>query len=173
MAHGRGPLAPLRMLWRSDRADAEPRSACRRGDPLHARVHRHRGLCPLPAPIITGLYPMQSGSQYMRTMAKSSALNEIQDPARRQEAKDRPVYEATPPEGVRCFTEYLRAAGYYCTNNEKQDYQFAAPVTAWDESSKKAHWRESGEGAAFFRRLQPQRNPRVGTAWPRRDAVPA
>ena len=109
------------------------------------------GVCaPCRHTIITGLYPMQSGAQYMRTVSKTSALDEIKDPVKRQEAIDRPVYEATPLEGVHCFTEYLRAAGYYCTNNSKQDYQFKAPVTAWDESSPKAHYKNRAPGQPFL-----------------------
>ncbi|NIM47675.1 MAG: sulfatase-like hydrolase/transferase [Gemmatimonadales bacterium] len=50
---------------------------------------------------------------------------------------------------VRCFTEYLRDAGYYCSNNVKEDYNFAAPA-AWDESSNTAHWRGRREGQPFF-----------------------
>jgi arylsulfatase A-like enzyme len=59
-------------------------------------------------------------------------------------------YEAVPPPEVKCFTEYLRAAGYYCTNNSKTDYQFKPPFTAWDESSKKAHWRNRPPRMPFF-----------------------
>lgn len=29
-----------------------------------------------------------------------------------------------PPHNVKCFPEYLRVPGYYCTNNDKTDYQF-------------------------------------------------
>ena len=50
---------------------------------------------------------------------------------------------------MRCFTEYLRDAGYYCSNNVKEDYNFQAP-RAWDESSNKAHWRKRGPGQPFF-----------------------
>jgi arylsulfatase A-like enzyme len=32
-------------------------------------------------------------------------------------------------------------AGYYTSNNSKEDYQFKGPVTMWDESNNKAHWR--------------------------------
>jgi arylsulfatase A-like enzyme len=39
-------------------------------------------------------------------------------------------------------SEYLRAAGYYCTNNAKQDYQFRAPLSAWDQNGREAHWRQ-------------------------------
>jgi uncharacterized sulfatase len=49
--------------------------------------------------------------------------------------------KGVPPIGVICFTEYLRAAGYYCTNDSKTDYNFDAPLTAWDDSRRGAHWR--------------------------------
>jgi uncharacterized sulfatase len=39
------------------------------------------------------------------------------------------------------FPAYLREAGYFCTNNSKQDYQFRTPKDAWDVSSGRAHWR--------------------------------
>src|SRR3954463_9982527 len=45
------------------------------------------------------------------------------------------------PEGVKCFPEYLRAAGYYCTNNAKTDYNFPPPPGVWDANGKNAHWR--------------------------------
>ena len=116
-----------------------------------SRAFTATGVCaPCRHTIITGLYPMQSGAQYMRTGSKSPAIHEIKDPVLRQKAMDRPEYEATPPQGVRCFTEYLRAAGYYCTNNSKEDYQFNAPVTAWDESSDQAHYRNRAPGQPFF-----------------------
>jgi arylsulfatase A-like enzyme len=59
-------------------------------------------------------------------------------------------YSAVVPEKVKCFPEYLRAQGYYCTNNFKEDYQFEAPRTVWDESSTKAHWRNRKKGAQPF-----------------------
>ena len=57
---------------------------------------------------------------------------------------------AVPPHYVKCFPEYLRMAGYYCTNNTKTDYQFTPPITAWDELSAQAHWRNRPDGAPFF-----------------------
>ena len=51
---------------------------------------------------------------------------------------------------MRPFTEYLRAAGYYATNNAKTDYQFQAPLTAWDENGREAHWKNRPEGMPFF-----------------------
>ncbi len=55
------------------------------------------------------------------------------------------------PAGLRGFPAYLREAGYYCTNNAKTDYN--APIDmkdTWDESSRKAHWRNRPEGKPFF-----------------------
>ena len=48
---------------------------------------------------------------------------------------------AVPPASVKCFTESLRAAGYYCCNKGKADYQLDAPFTAWDRNAPDAHWR--------------------------------
>ena len=117
----------------------------------YTRAFTATGVCaPCRHTIITGLYPMQSGAQYMRTLSRSSSISEIADPQLRAEAESRPLYEATPPAGVRCFTEYLRMVGYYCTNNSKTDYQFKPPLTAWDETSKKAHYRNRQPGQPFF-----------------------
>jgi arylsulfatase A-like enzyme len=106
------------------------------------------GVCaPNRHTIITGMYPTSTGAMAMRTWTRTSAIDQITDP----ELLNIPVYEATPPAGVRCFPEYLRASGYYCTNNSKTDYQFRAPVTAWDESNGKAHWHNRpDEDMPFF-----------------------
>lgn len=58
------------------------------------------------------------------------------------------------PEFVKGFPYYLKKAGYYCTNNEKTDYNVADPKTfiseTWDESSNKAGWWNRKEGQPFF-----------------------
>ncbi len=96
------------------------------------------GVCaPSRAALITGMYPSSIGANNMRTNRKNLP-NGI------------PPYEAVPPPEVKCYTEFLRKAGYYCTNNSKEDYQFNSPVTAWDESSPQAHWRNRPEGKPFF-----------------------
>ena len=54
------------------------------------------------------------------------------------------------PEGVRMFPAYLRAAGYYTTNNKKKDYNAVEGKGVWDKSSAKASWRERRPGQPFF-----------------------
>jgi arylsulfatase A-like enzyme len=75
--------------------------------------------------LITGLYPVSLGTQHLRSRVRL-------------------------PDSVKCFPQYLRAAGYYCTNNVKEDYQFATPKETWDESSRKAHWRKREADQPFF-----------------------
>jgi uncharacterized protein (TIGR02145 family) len=101
------------------------------------RVFSSSGVCaPSRAALITGMYASAIGANNMRT---SSA-----------DRVGLPSYEAVPPPAVRPFTEYLRAAGYYTTNNAKTDYQFQPPLTAWDESGRDAHWMNRPEGMPFF-----------------------
>ena len=89
-------------------------------------AHTVAGVCaPSRSGIITGMYPSTLGSQYMRCRIEL-------------------------PDSVRCFPEYLRQAGYYCSNNSKTDYNFSPPPAAWDESSDKAHWRKRAWNQPFF-----------------------
>lgn len=89
------------------------------------------GVCaPARSAVITGMYPISIGTHHMRTTHTNRYAPELPTP-----------YSAVVPHYVKCFTEYLRAAGYYCTNNVKTDYQFDPPLTAWDELSTEAHWR--------------------------------
>jgi hypothetical protein len=48
------------------------------------------------------------------------------------------------------YPQLLRAAGYYCSNNAKEDYNLAAPGKVWDDSSRKGHWRNRAAGQPFF-----------------------
>ena len=54
------------------------------------------------------------------------------------------------PADVKCFTEYLRAAGYFCTNNVKTDYNFPPPKAAWDQNGRNAHWRNRPDKSKPF-----------------------
>lgn len=102
------------------------------------------GVCaPSRNALITGMYPTSIGGNNMRTNNKRKVMN-VPD------SLQIPPYECTPPPKVKCYTEYLRAAGYFCTNNEKTDYQFTPPLTAWDENGRTAHWRNRPEGMPFL-----------------------
>ncbi len=54
------------------------------------------------------------------------------------------------PAFMKMYPQFLREAGYYCTNNSKEDYNLAKPGKVWDDSSRKAHWRNRGSGQPFF-----------------------
>ncbi len=54
------------------------------------------------------------------------------------------------PGGLKMFPEYLRNAGYYTTNNSKEDYNILKGDSVWDESSKEAHWKHRKAGQPFF-----------------------
>ncbi len=94
------------------------------------RVFTTSPVCaPVRSGIITGMYPTTIGTQHMRT-SHSGRTGELPTP-----------YQTCPPPYVKGFPEHLRAAGYYCTNNVKTDYQFGNPMTIWDECSNKAHYK--------------------------------
>ena len=105
---------------------------------IYPNLYSTSGVCaPSRAAIATGMYPSSIGANHMRTTSntKQTGLKS---------------YEAVPPASVKMISELLRQAGYYCTNNYKEDYQFRAPVTAWDESSPYAHWRNRKKNQPFF-----------------------
>lgn len=101
---------------------------------------------PARSSLITGMFCTRIGTMQMRNNAPSKTAL-----ARNPEAyREIPGYEGLPPAFVRCFPEQLRAAGYFCTNASKKDYQFKEPVTVWDESSPKAHWQNRRGDQPFF-----------------------
>jgi arylsulfatase A-like enzyme len=75
--------------------------------------------------IISGLYPPSAGAEHMRSLVAM-------------------------PKGLHMFPQFLREAGYYCTNNAKEDYNLEKPGRVWDESSKRAHWKNRKKGQPFF-----------------------
>lgn len=92
----------------------------------YANAYGITGVCaPNRSCLITGVSPSSLGSHHMRCTTRL-------------------------PDSIKCFPEYLRAAGYYCTNNSKTDYNFETPKSAWDECSRKAHWRNRQPGQPFF-----------------------
>ena len=105
---------------------------------IYPNLYSTSGVCaPGRAAIATGMYPSSIGANHMRTNSYTHVTG-------------LPRYEAIPPADVKMISELLRKEGYYCTNNLKTDYQFKHPVTAWDESSPYAHWRNRKEGQPFY-----------------------
>lgn len=105
---------------------------------IYPNLYSTSGVCsPSRAAIATGMYPTAIGANHMRVNSnmKETGLK---------------AYEAVPPADVKMLSELLRAQGYYCTNNYKEDYQFRAPETAWDESSEYAHWRNKAKEQPFY-----------------------
>lgn len=48
---------------------------------------------------------------------------------------------AAMPVGVKMFPAYLRAGGYYTTNNSKEDYNATKSSDVWHDSSRRASWK--------------------------------
>ncbi|HBJ36707.1 MAG TPA: sulfatase [Planctomycetaceae bacterium] len=93
---------------------------------LYRNVWSNAPVCaPARTTIITGMYPTSLGAEHMRSMV--------------------PL-----PPGIELFTESLRQAGYYCTNNSKEDYNVRTPQGLWDESSRLAHYKNRDQGQSFF-----------------------
>lgn len=92
----------------------------------YTRAFSAAGVCaPSRSSLITGVFASSLGSQHMRC-------------------------QTTLPAAIQPLPALLRAAGYYCTNNFKEDYNFAAPPGTWNESSRTAHWRKRAAGQPFF-----------------------
>jgi len=104
----------------------------------YTRVFSPSGVCaPSRAALALGMYPTRIGAMHMRT---GPWYAPSEDPPVTW-PDGRKIYEALPPAGTHMASTLLREAGYYATNNAKEDYQFRKELTAWDESSNQAHWR--------------------------------
>ena len=80
---------------------------------------------PARTTIISGMYAGTLGAGNMRSLAQL-------------------------PANVKMFPQYLREAGYYCTNNAKEDYNLVKPDGVWDRSNKDADWRKRNPDQPFF-----------------------
>lgn len=98
---------------------------------MYTHAYANAPVCaPSRNTIITGVYANSGGHQHMRSDYTKSAV-------------------------IHLLPEYLRAKGYYCTNNSKEDYNIAGGSIGggsdvWDESSKNAHYRNRKPGQPFF-----------------------
>ena len=127
------------ILWISTE-DIGPQIACY-GDPtaitptidslakrgvLFSRTHTVTPVCATNrSSMITGMYANTLGTMHMRSGGEGTKRS----------------LKPNLPDHVRPFTMYLRDAGYYCSNNVKEDFNFAKPKGVWDEVSREAHWR--------------------------------
>ncbi len=103
------------------RLDAFARESVR-----YTQAFAYTGACsPSRSCLISGVYPLRLGTHQMRSTI------------------------ALPP-AIKGFPAYLRASGYYASNNQKEDYNFRASPDVWDESSRTAHWRNRAPGQPFF-----------------------
>lgn len=80
---------------------------------------------PARTTIISGMYPPSTGAEHMRSETKLAP-------------------------GQKMFPQLLREAGYYTSNNAKEDYNLVHTGKVWDESSAKAHFRNRAAGQPFF-----------------------
>lgn len=103
-------------------------------DALAERSLRYRTCwsnAPVCAParttIISGMYPPSTGSEHMRSETKLAP-------------------------GQKMFPQILREqAGYYTSNNSKEDYNLTHTGKVWDDSSNKAHFRNrTAKDQPFF-----------------------
>lgn len=95
---------------------------------LYRHVYSNAPVCaPSRFGIITGMYAEGCGpAHHMRATARL-------------------------PGWLRGFPQYLREAGYHCSNNDKTDYNSDLdPRLVWDVSSPTAHWRSRQPGQPFF-----------------------
>ncbi|HYW96451.1 MAG TPA: sulfatase-like hydrolase/transferase, partial [Bacteroidales bacterium] len=67
---------------------------------------------PARSALITGIHATSTGTQHLRSVI--------------------PV-----PDSLKILPQFLREAGYYCTNNAKTDYNFD-PAGRWDENGREA-----------------------------------
>lgn len=93
---------------------------------MYTRVWSCAPVCaPARTTLISGLHAPSSGGEHMRSLVPYPANQQM-------------------------FPQLLRAAGYYCSNNAKEDYNLAKPGTVWDDSSRNGHWRHRRPGQPFF-----------------------
>lgn len=112
---------------------------------------------PARTTIISGMYPVSTGGEHMRSMARL-------------------------PEWMPMYPTVLRQAGYWCTNNSKEDYNLEKPRDLWHQSNGQAHWRNRpSEDMPFFsifnftvsHESQMRKRPHTPTHDPDEAPVPA
>jgi N-sulfoglucosamine sulfohydrolase len=95
---------------------------------LYTHAYANAPVCaPTRNTIITGVYANSGGHEHMRSYYNKS-------------------------EEVKLYPQLLREAGYYCTNNSKEDFNINPDQTKdlWNELGKDAHYKNRPTGQPFF-----------------------
>ena len=95
---------------------------------LYTHAYANAPVCaPTRNTILTGVYACSGGNENMRSNYPKSDI-------------------------VKTYPEYLRQAGYYCTNNVKTDYNLGNfdDKSIWDDCSNTAHYKNRPDGKPFF-----------------------
>ncbi len=95
---------------------------------MYTHAYANAPVCaPARNTILTGMYPPSNGTQHMRSNYKVTEM-------------------------IQFFPQMLKEAGYYVTNNAKEDYNIEEAITdgIWNESSNEAHYNDREEGQPFF-----------------------
>ena len=118
---------------------------------IYENMHATTPVCsPARSSIITGMYPTTLGTHNMRAYNEGRSTN--------QPKLGIPSYSPLFPYYIKPFTTYLRREGYYCTNNNKEDYNFKISKNAWDQTcnycfgkeKENIHWRNRFDNQPFF-----------------------
>jgi N-sulfoglucosamine sulfohydrolase len=92
---------------------------------VYTKAYATASVCsPALSSLMTGMYATSLGTQHMRS-------------------------EIGLPKQIEPLPKLMRIAGYYCSSNAREDYNFK-DATLWDDSSPAAHWRNRAAGQPFF-----------------------
>src|SRR5690606_282469 len=95
---------------------------------LYTHAYAQAPVCaPSRNTLITGVYANSGGHQHMRSFYRMS-------------------------DEVKLYPRLLRQAGYYCSNNVKEDFNIDPEQTQdlWDERGREAHYKGRPAGKPFF-----------------------
>lgn len=134
-------LSPMLPMYGDNTIDTPNLSRLAREGVTYTNVYSVSGVCaPSRYTLATGRYTTSDGAHNMRVQYSKAHLENV----------GLTTYEVVPPPAVKMMSQVLREAGYYTSNNDKEDHQFAPPRVAWDAKGRHATWRGRAEGQPFF-----------------------
>lgn len=93
---------------------------------LYRNAYSNAPICsPSRTSIITGMYASTLGAHHHRSFVER-------------------------PDFLKFFPYYLRQFGYFCTNNQKTDYNMPTLPDEWDQLGRDAHWKNRKTDQPFF-----------------------